>query len=177
MHGGWIHTLLTCLLLLAAGPLLEAVWGRRLFGAACALSVLFGALVFRLVHADLDRALVGGGALVSALVAARWSRFWDQEVDLAGWLEPLTSLELRVPVWSLAAGLGRLSGGAALGGAAGISPEVSRTRRESPRAWRPPRLGPGSPSGWRDPAWKPASARASRPSRRGPPAATSTSRR
>ena len=104
VHGGWIHTLLTCLLLLAAGPLLEAVWGRRLFGAACALSVLFGALVFRLVHADLDRALVGGGALVSALVAGALVRFWDQEVDLAGGLEPLTSLELRVPAWSLAAG-------------------------------------------------------------------------
>jgi membrane associated rhomboid family serine protease len=104
VHGGWIHTLLTCLLLLAAGPLLEMVWGRRLFGTACALSVLFGALVFRLVHADLDRALVGGGALVSALVAGALVRFWDQEVDLAGWLEPLTSLELRLPVWSLAAG-------------------------------------------------------------------------
>ncbi len=104
VHGGWIHTLLTCLLLLAAGPLLEAVWGRRLFGATCALSVLLGALVFRLVHADLDRALVGGGALVSALVAGALVRFWDQEVDLAGWLEPLASLELRVPAWSLAAG-------------------------------------------------------------------------
>jgi membrane associated rhomboid family serine protease len=104
VHGGWIHAFLTCLLLLAAGPLLEAVWGRRLFGAASALSVLAGALVFRLAHSDLDRALVGGGALVSGLVAAALVRFWNQEVDLAGWLEPLASLELRVPAWSLAAG-------------------------------------------------------------------------
>ncbi len=104
VHGGWIHTLLTCLLLLAAGPLLEVVWGRRLFAAACALSVLFGALVFRLVHSDLDRALVGGGALASALVAGALVRFWNQEVDLARWFEPLSSLELRVPAWSLAAG-------------------------------------------------------------------------
>jgi membrane associated rhomboid family serine protease len=106
VHGGWIHTLLTCLLLLMAGPLLEAVWGRRLFAAACAGSVLFGALVFRLVHADLDRALLGGGALVSALVAASLVRFWEQEVDLAGWLSPLSSLELRVPSWALGAGWG-----------------------------------------------------------------------
>ena len=104
VHGGWIHTLLTCLLLLTAGPLLELVWGRALFGAACAISALFGALVFRIVHSDADRALVGGGALVSALVAGALVRFWDEEVDLAGWLAPLASLELRVPSWSLAAG-------------------------------------------------------------------------
>jgi membrane associated rhomboid family serine protease len=106
VHGGWMHALLTCLLLLAAGPLLELVWGRRLFGAACALSALFGALVFRIVHADTDRALVGGAALVSALVAGALVRFWNEEVDLAGWLAPLASLELRVPTWSLAASWG-----------------------------------------------------------------------
>ena len=103
VHGGWIHTLLTCLLLLAVGPLLEAVWGRRLFGVACALAVFTGAGIFRLVHADLDRALVGGGALVSALVAGTVVRFWNEEVDLARWLAPLTPLELRVPSWSLVA--------------------------------------------------------------------------
>jgi membrane associated rhomboid family serine protease len=103
VHGGWIHALLTCLLLLAAGPLLEAVWGRGLFAASCALAAVFGGLVFRLLHADLDRALVGGGALVSALVAGAVVRFWNEDVDLASWLSPLTSLELRVPSWSLAA--------------------------------------------------------------------------
>ena len=102
VHGGWIHTLLTCLLLLAAGPLLEVAWGRRLFGAACVLAAFVGAGVFRLLHADLDRALVGGGALVSALVAGAVVRFWNQDVDLASWLAPLTRLELRVPSWSLA---------------------------------------------------------------------------
>ena len=91
VHGGWIHTLLTCLLLLAVGPLLEVAWGRRLFGAACVAAALFGALVFRLVHADLDRALVGGGALVSALIAAAIVRFWDRDVDVARWLSPSPS--------------------------------------------------------------------------------------
>jgi membrane associated rhomboid family serine protease len=106
IHGGWIHTLLTCLLLLAAGPLLEVAWGRRLFGATCAASALFGALVFRIVHADLDRALVGGGALVSGLVAAALVRFWKEEVDVGGWLAPVTDLELRIPSWGLGAGWG-----------------------------------------------------------------------
>ncbi len=104
VHGGWIHALLTCLLLLAAGPLLEAAWGRRLFGAACAGSVLVGALAFRLVHADLDRALVGGGALVSGLVAAVCVRFWARDVDVARWLAPLAELELRIPAWGLGVG-------------------------------------------------------------------------
>jgi membrane associated rhomboid family serine protease len=106
VHGGWIHALLSCLLLLAAGPLLEAVWGRRLFGAACVVACLLGALAFRLVHADLDRALLGGGALVSALAAAVVVRFWNEDVDLAGWLAPLAARELRVPSWSLAPAAG-----------------------------------------------------------------------
>jgi membrane associated rhomboid family serine protease len=138
VHGGVFHALLSCLLLLAAGPLLEAVWGRRLFGAACVLASLAGALLFRLVHADLDRALVGGGALVSGLVAGVVVRFWNEEVDVAGWLAPFASFELRVPSWALApvwgvyqgallwAGQGPLPGGlqnahgivASLGGAA-----------------------------------------------------------
>ena len=101
VHGGWIHTLLTCLLLLAVGPLLEVAWGRWLFGAACVATALFGALVFRLVHADLDRALVGGGALVSALTAAALVRFWDRDVDVARWLGPVADLELRIPAWGL----------------------------------------------------------------------------
>ena len=104
VHGGWIHALLTCLLLLAAGPLLEAVWGPRLFAAACAGAALVGALAFRVVHADLDQALVGGGALVSALVAAAVVRFWEREVDIGGWLAPLAELELRIPAWGLGAG-------------------------------------------------------------------------
>ena len=102
VHGGWIHALLTCALLLAVGPLLEVAWGRRLFGAACVAAALFGALVFRLVHPDLDRALVGGGALVSALTAAAVVRFWDREVDVASWLSPVAELELRIPTWGLA---------------------------------------------------------------------------
>jgi membrane associated rhomboid family serine protease len=104
VHGGWIHALLTCLLLLAAGPLLEAVWGTRLFAAACAGAMLSGALAFSLVHGDLDQALVGGGALVSALVAAVNVRFWEREVDVGRWLAPFAELELRMPAWGLAVG-------------------------------------------------------------------------
>ena len=170
VHGGWIHALLTCLLLLAAGPLLEAVWGRGLFGAACALAAVFGAVVFRLLHADLDRALVGGGALVSALVAGVVVRFRNQEVDLASWLAPLTSLELRVPSWSLAAAWavyqaalvwaarGDLPGGlqnaqgltaslGALAAGAGIALGLERSGLEAQFGSRPVPIAPRTASG------------------------------
>ena len=170
VHGGWIHTLLTCLLLLAVGPLLEVAWGRRLFGVACVASTFLGALVFRLVHADLDRALVGGGALVSALTAAAIVRFWDQEVDVARWLSPLSELELRVPAWGLAvawavyqvvivwAARGDLPGGlenaqglsASLAGAAagaGIAFGFARLGLEEQFGSSPEALAPRTPTG------------------------------
>jgi membrane associated rhomboid family serine protease len=170
VHGGWIHVLLTCLVLLAAGPLLEAVWGRVLFAAACALATFAGALAFRLVHADLDRALVGGGALASALVAGAVVRFWNEDVDLGGWLAPIASLELRVPSWSLAAiwgvyqavlvwaARGDLPGGlqnaqgitASLGAAvagAGIALGLARSGLEAQFGARPAPLVPRTASG------------------------------
>jgi membrane associated rhomboid family serine protease len=159
VHGGWIHTLLTCLLLLA-GVRCSRRLGPALFAAACAVTALFGALVFRFAHADLDRARVGGGALVSALVAGVVVRFWNEEVDLAGWLAPLAALELRVPSWSLAAawgvyqaalvwaargdlpgGLQNAQGLTASLGAAAAGPDRAGWRA---RPGRPVRLAPGA---------------------------------
>ncbi len=102
VHVGWVQLLGAVLLLLLAGPLLEPLWGRGALAALIGVSALVPAAVFCLVHAGADRALLGAGGVVSALVAAALVRFAREEVDLLRWLSPLKSVELIVPGWILA---------------------------------------------------------------------------
>lgn len=102
VHVGWVHLLGAVLLLMLAGPLLEPLWGRGVFAALIAVSGLASAGVFCLVHAGVDRALLGAGGAVSGVVAAALVRFAREKVDLLRWLSPLKSVELIAPGWILA---------------------------------------------------------------------------
>ncbi len=102
VHVGWVQLLGAVLLLMLAGPLLEPLWGRGAFAALIAVSCLVSAGVFCLVHAGVDRALVGAGGAVSGVVAAALVRFAREKVDLLRWLSPLKPVELIAPGWVLA---------------------------------------------------------------------------
>jgi membrane associated rhomboid family serine protease len=102
-HSGWLHLLGTLVLLLLAGPLLEQLWGRRVFAASLLLLMLVSGAAFTLAHAGADRALVGGSAIVAGLVAAVVVRFREEEVDFLGWLGPFAEVELSAPAWVLVA--------------------------------------------------------------------------
>jgi membrane associated rhomboid family serine protease len=101
VHSGWLHLLGTLLLILLAGPMLEKLWGRRVFAASLALLAVLSSGVFALVHMGADRALVGGSAVVAGLVAAVVVRFRKEEVDFLGWLAPFVEIELSAPAWVL----------------------------------------------------------------------------
>jgi membrane associated rhomboid family serine protease len=102
VHVSWVQLLGAVLLLLLAGPLLEQLWGRGAFAALIAVSGLASAGVFCLVYGGSDRALLGAGGVVSAVVAAALVRFARENVDLLRWLSPLKSVELIAPGWILA---------------------------------------------------------------------------
>jgi membrane associated rhomboid family serine protease len=102
VHSGWLHLLGTLLLFLLAGPMLEDLWGRRVFAASLALLAVVSAGVFALAHIGADRALVGASAVVAGLVAAVLVRFRGQEVDFLRWLAPFSQVELSAPAWALA---------------------------------------------------------------------------
>ncbi len=101
VHSGWLHLLGTVALFLLAGPMLEDLWGRRVFAASLALLALASAGVFALVHIGADRALVGASSVVAGLVAAVVVRFRDQDVDFLRWLAPFAEVELSAPAWAL----------------------------------------------------------------------------
>jgi membrane associated rhomboid family serine protease len=102
VHVGWAHLCGALLLLMLAGPVLETLWGRRVLAGVLALASLAGASLFCVVHGGADRALVGAGAPISALVAACVVRFREGEIDWFGWLAPFARVELKAPVWALA---------------------------------------------------------------------------
>ncbi len=102
VHAGLLHLLATVFLWLLAAPLLERVWGQRVFAGTLLTVALFSGAIFAVAHGSADRALVGGSALVAAAVAAVVVRFRSDEVDLLGWLHGVVEAEVSVPAWSLA---------------------------------------------------------------------------
>jgi hypothetical protein len=92
VHSGWLHLLGTLVLFLFAGPLLEHLWGRRVFAASLTLLALVSAGAFALVHVGADRALVGASSVLAGLVAAVVVRFRDQDVDFLRWLAPFAEV-------------------------------------------------------------------------------------
>jgi membrane associated rhomboid family serine protease len=103
VHPGWLQLLATLALFLLVAPLLEEWWGRPVFAGTLVLLALLGAGVFCLVHAQSDRALLGGSAVVAGLVAAVVVRFRAEEVDFLGWLSPVAGVELIAPAWVIGA--------------------------------------------------------------------------
>ena len=101
VHAGLIHLVATALLLLLVAPTLEALWGRALFGATIAIVPLMTAGVFYLVSQNGDRALVGAGALIAALIAATITHFREEQLDLLDWLPAPIKAEFIVPAWAL----------------------------------------------------------------------------
>jgi membrane associated rhomboid family serine protease len=153
LHAGWLHLLASVLLWLLVAPLLEELWGRRVFAGAVLVIVLGGAGVFALVHRSADRALIGSAGLVVALCVAAAVRFGRQEVDLLRWTAPWTQAQLSVPAWVLAALAGAYVGALplAVGGAlpAGLDDAVGWTALAVGGL-----LGAGCAVGARDLGWE-----------------------
>ncbi len=102
VHSGVAHTLVNLLLLLLAGPVLERLWGRGLFGGALTVWALASGGLHVAVHVGSDQALLGGSALAAGCVAALLTRLATQEVDFFAWLRPFGHIELSLPGWALA---------------------------------------------------------------------------
>ena len=70
---GFLHMLVTGVLLLALGPHLEALWGAKIYAGFLAVTALFSAAVYAGIGAA-GRPLVGASALVAAGIAALLTR-------------------------------------------------------------------------------------------------------
>ena len=101
LHSGIIHLIASLLLLLLAAPLLEKRWGALALALNASIIVVGSTLVYALAHADSERPLVGGSALIAGLVAAVLIRKPD-EIDFLAWLSPIVEVSLVAPAGALA---------------------------------------------------------------------------
>ncbi|MBW2269837.1 MAG: rhomboid family intramembrane serine protease [Deltaproteobacteria bacterium] len=101
VHSGVRHVLANLLLLLLAGPTLERLWGRWIFGAALVGWGLASGGLFAVLHAGSEGALLGGSTLVTGCVAALLTRMAREEIDFLAWLRPFGEIQLSAPAWAL----------------------------------------------------------------------------
>jgi membrane associated rhomboid family serine protease len=101
VHSGFIHLMASVCLLLLAAPLLEKRWGAPILALNMSIIVLGSAAIYALAHADSQRPLVGGSALIAGLVAAILIRKSD-EIDFLEWLSPVVDVSLVAPTGALA---------------------------------------------------------------------------
>lgn len=82
LHAGWLHLLGNLLILYLAGPFLEDVWGRPIYGAFYLVGGLVAALAFALPHADSAVPLVGASGAIAAVMGAFAVRFAKTKIHM-----------------------------------------------------------------------------------------------
>ena len=101
LHSNFAHFIATLLMFLLVAPLLESTWGSKRLALAMLMLVPLGAVTHSLAFSESQRALTGGSSLIAGLVAAALVRFWGEEIEPLDWLNPVMSIDLRVPTIGL----------------------------------------------------------------------------
>jgi membrane associated rhomboid family serine protease len=88
LHAGVVPLLLNLLLVFAAAPFLEELWGPAIVAGFSVAAGILGAGVFAAAHSGLDVSFLGLSAVASAMVGALAVRRWGQKLRFAYWLGP-----------------------------------------------------------------------------------------
>lgn len=99
MHGGFWHLLGNMFLLYLAGPFIEDVWGRPLFGAFYVGAGIVAALFFVLRYPGLDGPLIGASGAVAGVMGAFLVRFWSTRIRFFYWLFFVFVGTFTAPAW------------------------------------------------------------------------------
>ena len=108
LHAGWWHLALALLCVWLAGPALEDAFGKPLFAALCALSVLASAGAHLLAAPDARAPMIGAAGLGAGLLGAFLVRFTRDDIRFAYFLIARMQIIrgtfaapawLAVPVW------------------------------------------------------------------------------
>ncbi len=99
MHGGFWHLLGNMFLLYLAGPFIEDVWGRPLFGAFYLGAGIVAALFFALRYPGFDGPLIGASGAVAGVMGAFLVRFWKARIRFLYWLFFFFVGTFTAPAW------------------------------------------------------------------------------
>jgi len=80
LHAGWLHLIGNMLILYLAGPFIEDVWGRAVYGGFYAVSGIVAALSFVATAPDSNVPLVGASGAVAGVMGAFLVRYWQTRI-------------------------------------------------------------------------------------------------
>jgi membrane associated rhomboid family serine protease len=84
-HGGWWHLIGNLFILFLAGPFIEDVWGRPLFGVFYLAAGAFSGLMFVLRYPSLDAPLIGASGAIAGVMGAFLIRYWHTKIRFFYW--------------------------------------------------------------------------------------------
>lgn len=107
VHGGFLHLLSNMLFLYLAGPFIEDVWGRGLFGLFYLLAGVFSAGMFTVQYPELSVPLVGASGAIAGALGAFFVRHPSAKIRFLlflGFFRTTFSAPawLMLPLWFLA---------------------------------------------------------------------------
>lgn len=99
MHGGWMHLVFNLLFLYLAGPYLEDVWGRPLFGGFYLAAGVVAALVYVMKYPALDVPMVGASGAIAGLMGAFLVRHGGTKIKMMVWVFIFRPRFFDAPAW------------------------------------------------------------------------------
>jgi membrane associated rhomboid family serine protease len=98
VHSGWLHLLSNLLILYLAGPFIEDVWGRGVFGAFYAIGGVVAALLFALQERSMAAPLVGASGAIAGVMGAFLVRYPTAKIKFL-WVLPPRPFTFSVRAW------------------------------------------------------------------------------
>jgi membrane associated rhomboid family serine protease len=99
LHGGWMHLIGNLLFLFLAGPFIEDVWGRPLFGGFYLFAGVISGLMYAVHYPDMDGPLIGASGAVAGLMGAFLVRYWNTKIKFFYWFFIFFRGTFLAPAW------------------------------------------------------------------------------
>jgi len=85
LHAGWMHLLGNLFILFLAGPFIEDVWGRPLFGAFYLVAGAFAGIMFAVRYPGFEGPLIGASGAIAGVMGAFLVRYWHTKIKFFYW--------------------------------------------------------------------------------------------
>jgi membrane associated rhomboid family serine protease len=99
LHGGFLHLFGNLLFLFLAGPFIEDVWGRPLFGTFYLTAGALSGLMFAAHYPQLDQPLIGASGAVAGVMGAFLVRYWKTKITFLYFFIPFRPGTFTAPAW------------------------------------------------------------------------------
>ncbi len=99
LHGGFWHLFGNLFLLYLAGPFIEDVWGRPIYGSFYIVAGGIAGLMFMVRYPDLDMPLIGASGAVAGVMGAFLIRYWNSKIKFFYWIGFIFTGVGTAPAW------------------------------------------------------------------------------